>query len=146
MPNMLCASEWEKQKDWLTPLELSNIILSVVDNQKILSEGTWTGVVDVAGTKVMQSFKVFDSNGAFEVILGKLWLKSVQATHHYMTAEITMTIDGRMTTLTNKTTNHMEAQADKGPEMTQTATEEGRPRRMASRDAGTSIAKEEVTQ
>ena len=77
MLNTLCASVWEKQRDWLTPLGPSDVILSVVDNHRIPSKGTWTGVVDVAGTKVTQSFEVFDSNRAFEIILGKPWLKSV---------------------------------------------------------------------
>ena len=61
---------WEKQRDRLTPLGPSDVILSVVDNHRIPSKGTWTGVMDVAGTKVAQSFEVFDSNGAFEIILG----------------------------------------------------------------------------
>ena len=108
MLNMLCASEWEKQKDWLTLLQLSDVILSITDNHRIPSEGTWTGVMDVAGAKMTQSFEVFDSNGTFEVILGKLWLKSVQVTHHYTTDEITMTIEGRTTMLTNETTDHAE--------------------------------------
>ena len=120
--------------------------LSVADNHRIPSEGTWTGVVDVAGAKVMQSFEVFNSNGAFEVILGKLWLKSVQATHHYMTDEITMTIEGRTMTLTNETTDCTEVQADKGPEPTQTVTDEGMAQRMAGRNAGTATAEGEVTQ
>ena len=57
MLNTLYASEWEKQKDWLTLLEPSDIILSVADNHRIPSEGTWTGVVDVAGTKVCKALK-----------------------------------------------------------------------------------------
>ena len=94
----------------------------------------------------MQSFEVINSNGTFEVILGKPWLKSIQVTHHYTTDEITMTIDGRTTTFTNETTDCVEVQADKGPEMTRTLTDEGRAQRMAGRNTGMPIAKEEVTQ
>ena len=94
----------------------------------------------------MQSFEVFDSNGTFEVILGKPWLKSVEVTHHYMTDEITMTIEGRTTTLTNETTDHAEVQADKGPETTRTVTDEGRAQKTTRRNAGTATAEGEVTQ
>ena len=76
MLNMLCTSVWEKQKGQLTPLEPSNVILSTADNHKIPSEGTWTSMVDIASAKVTQSFKVFNSNRAFEVILGKPWLRA----------------------------------------------------------------------
>ena len=100
----------------------------------------------VAGAKVTQSFEVFNSNGAFEVILGKPWLKSVQATHHYTTDEITMTIEGRTTTVTNETTDRAEAQADKGPETTQTVMDEGMAQRTARRKAGMATAEGEVTQ
>src|SRR6266481_3668268 len=74
MLNTLCTSKWKRQRDRLTPLELSNMILSIADNHKIASEGRWTGIVEVADTQVTQSFEVFDSNSAFEVILGKPWV------------------------------------------------------------------------
>ena len=40
MLNMLCTSVWEKQRDRLTPLGPSDVILSVVDNHRIPSKGT----------------------------------------------------------------------------------------------------------
>src|SRR6266481_3030900 len=42
MLNMLCTSKWKRQRDQLTPLKLSNVILNVMDNHKIASEGRWT--------------------------------------------------------------------------------------------------------
>ena len=66
--------------------------------------------------------------------------------HHYTTDEITMTIEGRTTTLTNETTDRAEVQADKGPEMTQTVTDEGTAQRVAWRNAGMATAEGEVTQ
>src|SRR6266481_9493285 len=91
MLNMLCMSKWERQRDQLTPLEPSDVILSVVDHHKIPSEGRWTGIVEVAGAQVTQSFKVFNSNGALEVILEKPWLRSIQAIHCYKMDEMTIT-------------------------------------------------------
>ena len=60
------------------------------------------GTIDVAGTETTQSCEVFESNGAFQVILGKPWLHSVQAVHKYDTDEITIQVQGQMTTITNK--------------------------------------------
>ena len=137
MLNTLCASVWEKQRDWLTPLGPSDVILSVADNHRIPSKGTWMGVVDVAGAKVTQSFEVFDSNRAFEIILGKLWLKSMRATHHYMTDEITIATDDRVATLTNKPTSRPEVQRDAGPERTVAQMKVSMPETTAGRDART---------
>ena len=60
------------------------------------------GTIDVAGTEMTQSCEVFKSNGAFQVILGKPWLRSVQAIHKYDTDEITIQVQGQTTTITNK--------------------------------------------
>ena len=76
--------------------------LCIADNQQIASKGTWTGTIDVAGTEMTQSCEVFESNGAFQVILGKLWLHSMQAIHKYNTDEITIQVQGQTTTITNE--------------------------------------------
>src|SRR6266481_9652089 len=54
MLNTLCTSKWKRQRDRLTPLELSDVILSIADNHKIASEGRWTGIVEVADAQVTQ--------------------------------------------------------------------------------------------
>src|SRR6266481_1433642 len=123
MLNMLCTSKWKRQRDQLTPLELSDMILSVTDNHKIASEGRWTGIVEVVDTQVTQSFEVFDSNSAFEVILGKPWLRSVQAVHCYRTDEITITTKGKTAILTNEPTGQPEAQLDQRQQIVPTTTE-----------------------
>ena len=101
MKNTMCTSKWHAQKHQLTELKPSKVTLSVADNHQIESEGTWTGTVDVAGTATTQSLEVFKSNGAFQVILGKLWLHSIQAIHRYDTDEITIQAQGHTTTITN---------------------------------------------
>src|SRR6266481_1172219 len=58
-------------------------------------------MVDVAGTEAVQSFKVFDSNGAFQVILGKPWLSYIQAVHRYGTDQITIQAQGLTKTISN---------------------------------------------
>jgi transposase InsO family protein len=104
MMNTMCKSKWDTQANYLSPLMPSKMILSVADNHRIASEGRWTGTVDVAGTRVEQHFEIFDSNGAFEIILGKPWLEDVQAVHRYATDEITITAHGKTTTINNKPT------------------------------------------
>src|SRR6266481_6673108 len=101
MKNTMCASKWHTQRHRLTELSLSKVTLSVADNHQIPSQGQWTSVIDVAGTETTQSLEVFDSNGAFQVILGKPWLHHVQAMHKYETDEITIQVKGRTTTIRN---------------------------------------------
>ena len=47
-------------------------------------------------------FEVFDSHGAFDVILGKPWLKQVKATHNYGTDQLSITNNGNTDTLSNE--------------------------------------------
>ena len=102
MKNTMCATKWQTQRHRLSGLHPSRVTLSVADNRRIASKGTWMGTIDVAGTEMTQSCEVFESNGAFQVILGKPWLHSVQAIHKYDTDEITIQVQGQTTTITNE--------------------------------------------
>src|SRR6266481_3985763 len=104
MKNTMCTSKWHAQKHRLTPLSPSKVTLSVADNRHIPSEGRWTGIVDVAGTKTTQSFEVFNSHGTFQIILGKPWLNYIQAVHRYDTDQITFWAQGLETTISNDDT------------------------------------------
>ena len=99
--NTMCMKKWHAQKHRLTPLNPSKVTLSVTHNHHIPSEGRWTGIVDVAGTKAIQSFEVFNSHGAFQIILGKLWLSHIQAVHRYNTDQITFQTQGLEMTINN---------------------------------------------
>jgi hypothetical protein len=68
---------------------------------EIESVGTWTGVVQVGGTGALSSFEVLDCRDAFDVILGKPWLKAVRAQHDYATYRITIGIAGEQEVITN---------------------------------------------
>jgi len=70
-----------------------------VDNHRIASEGRWSGTVNIAGAETTQSFEIFNSNGAFQVILGKPWLRGIQAVHKYETDLITIQMKGKTTTI-----------------------------------------------
>ena len=50
----------------------------------------WFGTVQVGNISAESWFEVFDSNGAFDVILGKPWLRQVKAIHDYDTDTLTI--------------------------------------------------------
>ena len=69
----------------------------------------WMGTIDVAGTVTTQSCEVFESNGTFQVILGKPWLCSMQAVHRYDMDEITIQAQGLTRTINNDNTTREES-------------------------------------
>ena len=79
----------------------SNTIISVANATEIESKGTWTGTVQAGGTGALSCFEIFDCKDAFNVILGKPWLKAIRAQHDYITDEITIGADGEQEVLTN---------------------------------------------
>jgi hypothetical protein len=62
---------------------------------------TW-GEVSVGGVSVFSSFEIFKCDGAFDVLLGKPWLHSVQALHNYETDEIRIQSSEHKTVLYNE--------------------------------------------
>src|SRR6266481_2554849 len=101
MKNTMCKRTWNAQQHRLGPLHPSRVTLSMADNHCILSEGKWAGVIEVAGTKMAQALEVFDSKGAFQVILGKPWLRDIQAIHRYRTDQITNPVQELTVTINN---------------------------------------------
>src|SRR6266481_2015634 len=128
MKNTMCTSKWHAQKHRLTPLSPSKVTLSVADNRHIPSEGRWTGIVDVAGTEATQSFEVFNSHGAFQIILGKPWLNYVQAVHRYDTDQITFRAQGLETTISNDEATQDREHAPRQKDNTETSTDGTRQR------------------
>ena len=104
MRNTLCTSKWHSQQHRLVPPSPSEVILSIVDNHCIPSQGRWTGIVNVAGTEALQSFEIFNSKGTFQAILGKPWLRYVKAMHKYTTDQIVIQTSGRTRTISNDDT------------------------------------------
>jgi hypothetical protein len=84
----------------MTPKQASKVTLRA-DNHRIRSEGCWKGEVTVADISTTQAFEIFESNGAFKVILGKPWLQAVKATHSYDKDELTIGTQGNTVTITN---------------------------------------------
>ncbi|GLB45131.1 hypothetical protein LshimejAT787_2000360 [Lyophyllum shimeji] len=66
----------------LTP---SHTRIGVANGAEAPSMGKWTGTVKVGGTELRSTFEVFDCGNAFDVILGKPWLRQMRAVHDYET-------------------------------------------------------------
>jgi len=101
MKNCISLDKWEKYGHCLDTLTKSRTIISVANATQIESKGTWSGTVQVGETGALSSFEIFDCKGAFEVILGKPWLKAVRAQHDYITDEIIIGKKGEQETITN---------------------------------------------
>jgi hypothetical protein len=101
MKNCISWKRWERYGHCLDALTESKIIVSVANATEIKSMGSWTGVVQVGETGASSSFEVFDCKDAFDVILGKPWLKDVRAQHDYVTDEITIGTAGKQEVITN---------------------------------------------
>ena len=101
MKNTMCSMTWQAHGHRLTELSPSRVTFSVADNHRIPSQGKWTGTIDVASMETTQTLEVFDSNGAFQVILGKPWLQHVHAVHKFETDEITIQVGGHTKTIRN---------------------------------------------
>ena len=95
MKNCISLKRWEWYGHCLETLSESRTIISVANATEIKSKGTWTGIVQVGMTSALSRFEVFDCKGAFDVILGKPWLKAVRAQHDYVTDKITIGAEGK---------------------------------------------------
>ncbi|KAF8521496.1 hypothetical protein JB92DRAFT_2661839, partial [Gautieria morchelliformis] len=101
MRNTICSSKWREWEHRLGPKTESDTTLRVADNHRIKSKGRWKGEVTVAEVPREQSFEIFESNGSFDIILGKPWLQAVEAIHEYGPDQITIGNRDKTATITN---------------------------------------------
>ena len=101
MRNCISLRRWERYRHCLDAITKSSTVISVANATEIESMGTWTGTVQVGGTGAWSSFEIFDCKNAFDVILGKPWLKAVRAQHDYVKDEIVIGVEGEQEVITN---------------------------------------------
>jgi hypothetical protein len=101
MKNCISLEKWERYGHCLDVLRNSQTIISVTNSTEIESKGRWTGIVQVGEMGALSHFEVFDCKGAFDVILGKPWLRAVRAQHDYITDKITIGKEGEQEVITN---------------------------------------------
>lgn len=102
MVNVIDTTAWGRWGKKLTRLTSSPLTLHMANNKRISSRGRWTGMVTVEGRTVEQHFEVYETNGSFEILLGKPWLIATNANHTYQDDMITLNLDGTTTSITNK--------------------------------------------
>ncbi|KAF5384125.1 hypothetical protein D9615_003277 [Tricholomella constricta] len=102
MRDCISKKRWMHYGHCLTPLQPSRTRIGVANGAKLKAMGTWTGTVRVGGTEAETTFEVFDCSDAFDVILGKPWLRHVRALHDYVTDEIIMRGPGEPETISNQ--------------------------------------------
>ncbi|KAG8723899.1 hypothetical protein FRC09_001302 [Ceratobasidium sp. 395] len=81
--NVLDVTLWAANQVSLGPLLPSRTLLRVADGKASRCIGKWRGWVEMDGVQIVAEFEVFDSGGAFEVLLGKPWLTSVKAEQRF---------------------------------------------------------------
>ncbi|KDQ09398.1 hypothetical protein BOTBODRAFT_117264, partial [Botryobasidium botryosum FD-172 SS1] len=83
MVNAIDLNTWRKHKTTLTALSRSPLKLHMANNYKVALRGRWIRTVRTAGIQTAQVFEVYEANGSFKILLGKLWLIGVRAIHDY---------------------------------------------------------------
>jgi hypothetical protein len=92
---------WDQLKKLLGDLMPTSLRVSIANNAIVQCDGIWSGDIRIAGTTSRTHFAVFDCNRAFDVLLGKPWLKEVKAIHNYDTDVISIPSDTGITEVTN---------------------------------------------
>ena len=72
---------------YISPL---NTRIKVANGTKLKLLGRWFGTVQVGNISAESWFEVSNSHGAFDIILGKPWLRQVKAIHNYDTDTLTI--------------------------------------------------------
>jgi len=129
MRNCISKRRWDQYGHCLSALQPSPTRISVANGAEIKPIGRWFGTVKICGVGAPSWFEVFDSHGAFDIILGKPWLRQVKAIHDYATDEIVINQQGTRTVITN--TNPPEPEPTVNAIQTQ---EESSPREQMDRE------------
>ncbi|KAF8231214.1 hypothetical protein L208DRAFT_1196038, partial [Tricholoma matsutake] len=98
----IMKKRWEAYHQCLGELAKSRMTTTFMNNAHVKSMGIWTGTVQVGGTTARCTFEVFDCNNAFDVILGKPWLRTVKAIHYYEQDRIVIGQEWNMDILVNE--------------------------------------------
>lgn len=102
MKNCISKKHWDWYGHCLSSLHPSTTQIKVANGSKLKPLGRWFGTIRVGSVSASSWFKVFDSHGAFDIILGKPWLKQVKATHDYGSDQLSITNSGTTDTLLNE--------------------------------------------
>lgn len=122
--NCISKTRWMNYAHCLGELQPTRTVISVANNTKVKALGRWYGIVRMGGTSVRSHFEVFECNDAFDIILGKPWLKDVRAIHDYATDELTIGAKGQQEVITSMETERGGIDGDNQLTETETDPEE----------------------
>jgi len=83
MQNCISKRRWDAYGHCLSALSPTTTRISIANNVEIIPIGRWFGQITICGIGTYSWFEVFESHGAFDVILGKPWLHQLKAIHDY---------------------------------------------------------------
>ncbi|KAJ7115271.1 hypothetical protein C8R44DRAFT_584878, partial [Mycena epipterygia] len=81
--NCISKKRWDAYGHCLSALVPSKTQIRVANGARVVLLGEWWGKVQVGGVRVWEWFVVFNCHGAFDVILGTPWLRTVCGVHDY---------------------------------------------------------------
>ncbi|TFK21579.1 hypothetical protein FA15DRAFT_553620, partial [Coprinopsis marcescibilis] len=88
MVNAIDSGSYQEKGTRLERLETSGRWLRMADGRLTPSLGVWRGKVSMGGIARRGEFEVFDSGGAWTLLIGKPMLESYKAVHDYATDSI----------------------------------------------------------
>jgi len=105
MVNVIDKPMFMKTAARLTQLAPSLRTLRMADGHLVASMGVWTGNITIGSAKCESSFEVFDSGGAWALLVGKPLLEQLKATHDYAMDTITIPQGDTSITISNQYTD-----------------------------------------
>ncbi|QRV80066.1 Retrovirus-related Pol polyprotein from transposon [Ceratobasidium sp. AG-Ba] len=83
---MLCVLDlavWAEAEQSLGPLAPSQIVCRMANGACVRSQGTGRAWIEIRGVQQEVEFEVLDSRGAFNLLVGKTWLRAASALHNF---------------------------------------------------------------
>ena len=83
MRNCISKRRWDAYGHCLSALSPTTTRISITNNAEIIPIGQWFREITVCGIGAYSWFEIFESHGAFNVILGKPRVHQLKAIHDY---------------------------------------------------------------
>src|SRR6202167_1351234 len=83
MRNCISKRRWDAYGHCLSALSPTTTRISIANNTEIVPIGRWFREITICGIGAYSWFEIFESHGAFDVILGKPRLHQLKAIHDY---------------------------------------------------------------
>ena len=115
LTNAMSITKFNAIKHRLGYYKPSPRLLHMAEGSIVKPKAVWEGQMEIGGVQVFGSFKVFESGGSWEFLLGKPTLTALHSIHEYMGDTITIENKGLSAVLKNQVNNRADVhnEADK---------------------------------